>query len=143
MGAVRRRRGTVVYHVIAAVLIAFGIVGILSVGLPFLVCGVLLLALAPYRDRAEILWPPLAAVAAWTAVFAVMSPWGCSSSAGAIATPTGATRVFVHAEICRNAFGARVSSGLLVPASVALVVAVGVGIALHLALARRPRDRVS
>ena len=134
-----RRRG-IAYHVVAVVLIAFGVLGILSIGLPFLVGGVLLLALAPNRHRPEILWPPLAALAAWTATYAVAAPWGCSQTISSTNGAAGSTTM-VGKEICRTAFGVGVGNGLAEPALVASAAAGIVFAITRVALVRQARRR--
>jgi hypothetical protein len=132
-----RRRG-VAYYTVAVALIVFGAVGLLSIGLPFLVCGVALLAHAPNRHRPEILWPPLAALAAWTLSYAAVAPWGCGQATSSVNGSAGST-VTVGPEICRTAFGVRVDDGLAGPAIVALLVASVAFVITRIALARRSR----
>jgi hypothetical protein len=133
------RRRSVGYSVVAGLLIAFGVVGILSIGLPFLIVGVLLLALAPYRHRPEVFWPPLVAVVVWTTMDLVIAPWGCSQSASSTLGAVGTAHTVVGREICRTVFGVHVSSGILAPALIALAVAVAAAVATRVVLVRRPR----
>jgi len=58
----RRRRSTVWYRVLVAVLIAFGFVGGFSIGIPFLLVGGTLGLIGPYRHRPDVFWPSLIAV---------------------------------------------------------------------------------
>ena len=129
------------YYAVAALFIAFGIIGILTIGLPFLIVGVLLLALAPYRRRPEILWPPLVAVAVWTAAETVLAPWGCSQSGSGSVGSSGTRTAVVSSEICRTVFGLRVSSSILAPALIALAVAVVAAVATRVVLSRRATTR--
>jgi hypothetical protein len=135
-----RRRGPAPYYVVAAVLIAFGVLGILTIGLPFLLAGVLLLALTPYRNRPEILWPPLVGVLVWTATEAAVAPWRCGESVTGSAGPNGVT--VSHGEACHTAFGMQASNGAAAPALIALAVAVVAAVATRVLLARRARRRV-
>jgi len=132
------RRRAIAYYTVAGGLIVFGAVGLLSIGLPFLVCGVALLALAPNRHRPEILCPPLAALAAWTVSYAAVAPWGCGQTTSSVNGSAGSP-ITVGPEICRTAFGVRVDDGLAGPAIIALLVASVAFVITRIALARRSR----
>lgn len=76
------------YWLLVAVLVIFGTLGIFSIGAPFLIMGVTLAVVAPYRKRAAALWPPIIAVVAFTAAFVLVAPLGCTSTWSADATST-------------------------------------------------------
>lgn len=91
------RRGAVAYWVAAGMLIAFGIVAILSIGMPFLILGLVLVALGPIRHRVEVFVPLLGGVLAFLLVTILVSPWSC--------TETGAGTT------CSSLIGIHVSGG--------------------------------
>jgi hypothetical protein len=65
------------YWTLAGLLILFGIVGGFGVGIPFLLLGFALVALAPIRRRAEAFWPLFGAAVTFAVTYAVLSPLGC------------------------------------------------------------------
>ena len=75
----------VLYWVLVVVLIAFGAVGIFSVGLPFLVLGFVLGAIHPLRREPALFWTPVVAVVAFFAGWWLLGPVGCSAES----TPNG------------------------------------------------------
>ena len=72
--------GTAGYWVLVLVLCLFGIVGIFSIGMPFLLLGLTLAVVAPWRRQPEVLWPAVTAVVAFVAGFILVTPLGCSTS---------------------------------------------------------------
>jgi hypothetical protein len=114
------RQRAVAYYATAALLTAFGVLGLVSIGLPFLVAGVLLLGLGPVRDRRDVLWPPLVGVAAFVGAFLVLAPSWCSVGSGA-------------RRRCAS------SAGLEIPWAVALPLTFGMAIAAAVFLRRRLR----
>ena len=50
------------YTALVLALIAFGMLGIMSIGFPFLLVGLTLAALRTYRHRPGVFWPVLALV---------------------------------------------------------------------------------
>lgn len=68
------------YWATTLALIAFGVVGILSIGRPFLLVGLAMLVLAPLRGRPVLFWPPLAAVIAWNVTFMAVAPGMCTAT---------------------------------------------------------------
>ncbi len=71
---------TPLYVGIAIALIAFGILGLVSIGAPLLLTGVVMLVAFPWRRRPDVLWPALAAPLAFTLVYALLAPLSCRSS---------------------------------------------------------------
>ena len=69
------------YWALVVVLCLFGIVGIFSIGMPFLLLGLTLAMVAPWRSQPEVLWPAVTAVVAFVAGFILVTPLGCSTSA--------------------------------------------------------------
>ncbi len=101
----------------------FGVLGILSIGLPFLVLGLALLVLTPSRNAPERFWPPLVGIAAFFLGFLLVAPLGCTTSAVARATGGLAPAPQAHT-VCTNAIGLHYAEGAgynpsLVPALVA------------------------
>ena len=68
------------YWALVFVLCVFGIVGIFSIGMPFLLLGLTLAVVAPWRRQPEVLWPAVTAVIAFVAGFLLVTPLGCSTS---------------------------------------------------------------
>jgi hypothetical protein len=56
---------TVRYWVTSLTLIVFGVLAMFSIGRPFLMVGVAMVILGPFRQRPAWFWPPLAAVIAY------------------------------------------------------------------------------
>jgi hypothetical protein len=71
---------TFAYFAVAIALCAFGVVGILSIGAPFLLTGATMLIVSPWRTRRSVLWPALAAPWAFTVTYVLLAPLTCSSS---------------------------------------------------------------
>ena len=64
-------------------LIVFGYLGLFSIGFPFLLTGVLMLAGIAFRRRAEVMVPVLLWPWAFTLVYVLVAPLGCTQ----VATP--------------------------------------------------------
>jgi hypothetical protein len=71
----------VLYYGLAMALTAFGLLGMFSIGLPFLLLGITLFALGPHRHRRAVFWPPTLGVLALTAGFVLTAPLGCTATA--------------------------------------------------------------
>ena len=76
-----RRPGGILYGTITGVLIVFGFLTGFSIGLPFLLLGLALAALAPFRGRGRVFWPGLAAALGFILGFGLITPLGCTSTA--------------------------------------------------------------
>jgi len=68
------------YWILTLCLVAFGFLGALSIGRPFLLVGIALLLLAPLRKRPRLFWPPLAAVVAYNAAWWAVVPIQCTAT---------------------------------------------------------------
>ena len=68
------------YWALVFALCVFGIVGIFSIGMPFLLLGLTLAVVAPWRSQPAVLWPAVTAVVAFVAGFILVTPLGCSTS---------------------------------------------------------------
>jgi len=94
-----------VYWLVAIVLIVFGILGSLSIGLPFLLVGLTLLALAPLRGRARAFWPPLTAMVAGNLAFWLITPFYCTASSEVSVDTTGASTIVSNSATCASLLG--------------------------------------
>jgi hypothetical protein len=68
------------YWIASLGLIAFGVVGMFSVGRPFLLVGLAMLVLGPLRSRPALYWPPLVAVIAHNVGYWAVAPLYCSAT---------------------------------------------------------------
>src|ERR671910_3096612 len=75
---------TALYIAIAVILIIFGYLALFSIGWPFALTGILMLALIGQRHRFDVLAPALAWPWVFTLGYLLLAPIGCRSSA----TPT-------------------------------------------------------
>jgi hypothetical protein len=83
-------------------LIAFGMLGIMSIGFPFLLVGLTLAALRTYRQRPSVFWPVLALVVGFLIGYVVVVPLSCSLS---VTSSTGVAGSVTSREICRTLLG--------------------------------------
>jgi hypothetical protein len=127
---------------IALCLIALGLLGIFSIGFPFLATGLVMLFLLPVRRSFDVLLPAIAAVWGFTFAFVLVAPLGCTTAAGA---PAG--RRAAGVTICDGVFSNYVGGGgynppLLPALLLGLVGAVIAAVAVRtLARRRSPRRR--
>lgn len=80
MATAPRPEHPVAYWTLVAVLLAFGMLAIFSIGLPFLLLGLSLAVAGPWRHRPTVLW---SVVAAWIGLvlgLLLVLPLTCSSS---------------------------------------------------------------
>jgi hypothetical protein len=70
----------VTYWVLSLALLSFGVIAMFSVGRPFAMIGLTLLALGPVRKRPMLFWPPLAAVVAWNLGYLAIAPYSCTAT---------------------------------------------------------------
>jgi hypothetical protein len=59
----------------------FGVLGIFSIGLPFLALGFTLAVLSGARRLPHIFWPPIVGVILFFAAYVLLAPLGCRSTA--------------------------------------------------------------
>lgn len=71
------------YWALCSVLIAFGILGAASIGLPFLLLGCLLVTLSGVRYQPARFWPPILALPAFFTPIVVFMPAVCHGSESA------------------------------------------------------------
>lgn len=88
------------YWTFVAVLVVFGVLSGFSIGIPFLLLGMTLICVSPFRGRRVVFWPPIAAVLGLIAGFIVVAPFAC------VAETSGTSQGIVeeHAE-CKSAVG--------------------------------------
>ena len=73
-------RWTWTYIILAVALVLFGVAGLFSIGVPFLLTGLVMLACFPWRRRRDVLWPSLASVWGFTVGYIIVAPLGCTTS---------------------------------------------------------------
>lgn len=84
------RRPPVWYWITAAVLITIGVLGILSIGLPMVVAGVVMVVAGITdwpRRRPGIFWPVVAAIAAFFGGYLLVAPATCQATVAADERP--------------------------------------------------------
>lgn len=118
----------VTYYGAALVCLAFGILGLASIGFPFLLVGIVLLAVGPVRQRRDVLWSPLIAVIVATVIYVALTRVRCS------AVPGGPER-------CENLVGFELPGREVTALVIAVVLAVTVGVGLRSVLLRRAAER--
>ena len=91
------------YWAMTAALIAFGMIAIFSIGAPFLLLGVMLAVLSPWRGRRGVLWTGFGVVLGFVLGFVLVAPLSCRSSAF-FGVDGSLTREMVR---CTNAIGIR------------------------------------
>ncbi|MDH3607597.1 MAG: hypothetical protein OER12_11445, partial [Acidimicrobiia bacterium] len=104
-------------------LVGFGFITGFSIGIPFLLVGVTLAALSPFRARPRIFWPVLVVVIGFLVGYVLVAPFSCSISE-AVDPTTGASTV--SPELCRSLLGVEYTGspqtpGLTIGVLVALV----------------------
>jgi hypothetical protein len=72
------------YWFLAGALILFGLVDLVAIGLPFLVLGLTLIGVGPFRKRPEVFRPAIAAALAFIAVGFLFVPLGCTTRGTAV-----------------------------------------------------------
>ncbi len=71
------RVGPIAYWGVALGLTLFGFLALLSIGAPFLLLGLTLMVMFPFRHRRGLFWPVVVGVLAMSAVFLLVAPFGC------------------------------------------------------------------
>ena len=70
------------YWFAAVALVVFGLVGLLTIGVPFLLFGLAMIVLGRWRSRNDVIVPALAAVVAFLVGYVLLAPISCSTSSG-------------------------------------------------------------
>jgi hypothetical protein len=121
----RNRMGTAAYWVVAVLLAGFGFLGLFSIGAPFLLTGIAMMVVSPWRNRREVLWPTLVGVWALLLGYLLVAPLGCTSTAIAV---TAGSPVATSHTTCANILGIDYSgTGTYDPYDPSLVPALVVG----------------
>ncbi|MEA2446877.1 MAG: hypothetical protein QOK47_514 [Actinomycetota bacterium] len=97
--------GKASYWVLTIFLIGFGLLGILSIGAPFLLLGLTLLLMAPLRKRPQIFWPSFIAVLAFFLGFGLVTPLGCTTSAVRMQSRGQPPTAETTTTVCTNLIG--------------------------------------
>lgn len=79
------------YWITSLALIAFGILGMWTIGLPFLLIGAAMVVLGPVRHRPLWFWPPMAALIAYNVALWAVLPFSCSATSFPGEAPTPPT----------------------------------------------------
>ena len=79
---------TALYIAIAVILLVFGYLAVFSIGWPFALTGILMLALIGQRHRFNVLAPALAWPWVFTIGYLLVAPIGCTSTAVPSGTET-------------------------------------------------------
>lgn len=97
----QRGARAVTYWALVAVLAMIGVLGVFTIGAPFLLLSGVLAALGPYRHRPSVFWPIVFAVPAFVGGFLLVTPLGCTSTSSG----TGSGVPAVGRTACSNAIG--------------------------------------
>lgn len=99
--------GKWLYWLLVVALVGFGSLALFSVGAPFLLLGLTLAVLWPFRRRPQVFWPWLLGVMGFVVGYIVVAPLGCTASAVSMAgmgqptnVPADGARV-----VCSSVFG--------------------------------------
>jgi hypothetical protein len=135
---------TWLYTVFAVGLILFGVGGLFSIGMPFLLTGLVMLLLLPWRHRREVLWPSLASVWGLTLGYVLVAPLGCTNQ---VAHTGALLRLGRLATTCSGLFlhysgGHSYNPPLLPALLVGLILAVAAGLAVRALLTRRAGNAI-
>jgi hypothetical protein len=95
------RAGAIAYWALIVILIGFGFLGILSIGLPFLLLGIMLAILARRRHETGVIAAGVAAIVGFTLGYILFVPINCTTAERA---PIGTHTV------CGNILGINYSS---------------------------------
>jgi hypothetical protein len=99
------------YWLLAGLLIGFGLLGILSIGIPFLVLGLALALLAPARGAPDRFWPPLVGIASFFLGFVLIAPFRCIATAAGTTTSGGVASIRQAQTVCTSLVGLHFSGG--------------------------------
>jgi uncharacterized protein (DUF2062 family) len=132
------RAGAIAYWTLVVVLIAFGTLGLLSIGFPFLLLGLMLAIVSQRRHETGVVAAGVAAIVGFMVGYILVAPLGCTTSANSVDP--------VEHTVCSNILGIDYSgTGVYNPSLfpgliVGLVVAVLFGLGARW-LARRIASR--
>lgn len=131
------------YTGVAVGLVLFGFAGLLSIGMPFLLTGLVMLVCFPWRHRRDILWPSLAGVWGLTIGYMLVAPLGCTSYGGgpadSVARDSG---TMCDGLLLSYSGGASYNPPLMPALLVGLATAVASALALKMLVGRRRKTSV-
>lgn len=131
---------TWLYTSLAVGFVLFGVAGLFSIGMPFLLTGLVMLLLLPWRRRRDILWPSLASVWGLTLGYVLVAPLSCSSSAASNGTVLRSSLATTCSGLFFDYSGGGSYNPPLMPALlVGAVFAVAAGLVVKALLMRRAR----
>lgn len=98
----RPRGGAILYWTGAVVLTVFGFLAIFSIGAPFFLTGVAMLAVGRWRSNPAVVWPALVGVWLLVIAYVLVGPGSCTGTARAVisGSPPSVGRV-----TCTNPLG--------------------------------------
>jgi hypothetical protein len=96
-----RRASSIVYWSAGVVLVAFGAIAIFSIGAPFLLTGVAMLAVGPRRHDRAVLWPALLGVWGFVIAYVLVAPLSCAGTS----VPAAQGTPVVERTSCTNVLG--------------------------------------
>lgn len=124
-----KRTGAVAYWALVVFLIAFGFLGLISIGLPFLLLGITLAILARRRHETGVIAAGVAAIVGFTLGYILVAPLGCTTS--------GVAPGSISHTVCNNILGIDYSGGSPYNPSVAPGLLSGIVVAVAFALGAR------
>ncbi len=118
----------------AVLFVAFGYLALFSFGAPFLLTGLAMMVVSPWRTRREVLWPTLVGVWAFVLGYVLVAPLGCTTTA--MAVTAGSPAAESHTT-CTNILGIDYSGTGIYNPSLAPAVFAGMAAGAGGALATR------
>jgi hypothetical protein len=123
------RAGLIAYWTLVVFLIGFGYLGLLSIGMPFLLLGITLAILSQRRHETGVVATGVAAIVGFTLGYVLVAPLGCTSS--------GAGPGSISHTVCSNILGIDYSGVGLYNPSLAPGLLAGLFVAVSFALGTR------
>jgi hypothetical protein len=128
---------TLGYTLLAVALIIFGFAGLFSIGAPFLLTGLVMLACFPWRRRRGVLWPAIVGVWGFTPGYVLIAPLGCTRTVSLTRAATSTAAMTT----CNGVFfdysgGASYNPPLLPAVVVGIAVAVGTALTVRALISR-------
>jgi hypothetical protein len=130
------------YWIAALTLIVFGTAGLMTIGLQFLIVGLMMLMLGRVRHLPRIFWPPLLGAVSFSVASLSIEPFYCaaSSSTNGASTATSCSSLIGIPWPAVPSGVADLGTDLTITYSVSLAIALG---ALILVAAWQARNRTS
>ncbi len=134
----RNHAGGVAYWALVVFLIGFGFLGILSIGMPFLLLGIWL-AIVSQRRHETVLAVGVAAIVGFTFGYILVAPLGCTGTAvtHVASTDLNSASQGVSHTVCTNILGINYSGVGLYNPSLAPGLLAGIAVAVGFALGTR------